>query len=84
MNPVLLEGQVHGGVVQGLGQALTESTVYDDDGQLLSASFLDYAMPRADNMPSLNFETRNVPCADQRVRHQGSGRGRLDRLLARR
>ena len=73
VNPVLLEGQVHGGVVQGLGQALTESTVYDDDGQLLSASFLDYAMPRADNMPTLNFETRNVPCLTNAFGIKGAG-----------
>ena len=61
VNPILLAGQVHGGVVQGIGQALYENTVYDADGQLLTASFLDYTMPRADGVPSFKFETRNVP-----------------------
>ncbi|TGT90043.1 molybdopterin cofactor-binding domain-containing protein, partial [Mesorhizobium sp. M5C.F.Ca.ET.164.01.1.1] len=51
VNPILLAGQVHGGVVQGIGQALTENTVYSEDGQLLTASFMDYAMPRADSFP---------------------------------
>ena len=51
VNPMLVEGQLHGGVVQGIGQALMERTVYDDDGQLLSGSFMDYAMPRADTAP---------------------------------
>jgi carbon-monoxide dehydrogenase large subunit len=61
VNPMLLAGQIHGGVAQGIGQALTEHTVYDDSGQLLTATFNDYAMPRADDMPSFHFETRNVP-----------------------
>src|SRR5262249_35697245 len=51
INPLLVEGQVHGGVVQGIGQALLERTVYDADGQLLTGSFMDYAMPRATNAP---------------------------------
>jgi carbon-monoxide dehydrogenase large subunit len=61
VNPVLLAGQIHGGVAQGIGQALSEHTVYDADGQLLSATLNDYAMPRASDMPSFHFETRNVP-----------------------
>ncbi|MCB1486081.1 MAG: xanthine dehydrogenase family protein molybdopterin-binding subunit [Bauldia sp.] len=73
VNPMLLEGQVHGGVVQGLGQALYEHTVYDADGQLLSASFLDYAMPRADGVPSFNFETRNVPSKTNAFGIKGAG-----------
>jgi carbon-monoxide dehydrogenase large subunit len=52
VNPILLAGQVHGGVAQGLGQALIENTVYGEDGQLLTASFMDYGMPRADDLPS--------------------------------
>jgi aerobic carbon-monoxide dehydrogenase large subunit len=60
INPLLLSGQVHGGVAQGIGQALLERTVYSDDGQLLTASFQDYCMPRADDMPSFTFETRNI------------------------
>ncbi|WP_346432940.1 molybdopterin cofactor-binding domain-containing protein [Breoghania sp.] len=55
VNPLLLAGQVHGGIVQAIGQALMENTVYDEDGQLLSASFLDYAMPRAGDVPWFDF-----------------------------
>jgi aerobic carbon-monoxide dehydrogenase large subunit len=60
INPMLLAGQVHGGVAQGIGQALLERTVYSDDGQLMTASFQDYCVPRADDMPSFGFETRNI------------------------
>ena len=73
LNPLLLAGQVHGGVGQGIGQALTEHTVFDADGQLLSASFMDYAMPRADNMSSFTFETRNVACATNALGVKGAG-----------
>lgn len=73
VNPILLAGQVHGGVVQGLGQALTEDTVYAEDGQLISASFMDYAMPRADLVPFINFETRNVPSTTNAMGMKGAG-----------
>ena len=74
INPMLLEGQVHGGVVQGIGQALLEETVYDDDsGQLLSGTFMDYAMPRADNLPNFSFTTRNVPCKANPLGVKGAG-----------
>lgn len=73
VNPILLAGQVHGGVVQGLGQALTEDTVYGDDGQLLTASFMDYGMPRADDIPFLHFETRNVPSTTNALGMKGAG-----------
>jgi carbon-monoxide dehydrogenase large subunit len=73
VNPILLAGQVHGGVVQGIGQALTEDTVYSEDGQLLTASFMDYAMPRADNVPSFHFETRNVPSTTNALGIKGAG-----------
>jgi len=73
VNPILLAGQVHGGVVQGLGQALTEDTVYGDDGQLLTASFMDYGMPRADDVPFLHFETRNVPSTTNALGMKGAG-----------
>jgi len=55
LNPMLLAGQVHGGVAQGIGQALTEHTVYDGEGQLLSGSFMDYCLPRADDLPAFRF-----------------------------
>ena len=70
---MLLAGQVHGGTVQGIGQALLEHTVYDGDGQLLTASFLDYAMPRAAGLPALTFETRNVPCKTNPFGIKGAG-----------
>ncbi|MEM8665043.1 MAG: xanthine dehydrogenase family protein molybdopterin-binding subunit, partial [Pseudomonadota bacterium] len=73
VNPNLLEGQVHGGVVQGIGQALLERTVYDDEGQLISASLLDYAVPRADDVPFFHFETRNVPSKHNAMGIKGAG-----------
>ncbi len=74
LNPLLLAGQVHGGAVQGLGQALMEETVYDpDSGQLLTATFMDYAMPRAGTMPPFTFETRNVPCKNNPLGFKGAG-----------
>jgi carbon-monoxide dehydrogenase large subunit len=74
LNPLLLEGQVHGGAVQGIGQALMEDTVYDSStGQLLSASLMDYAMPRAEHAPDFLFETRNVPCKTNPLGVKGAG-----------
>jgi carbon-monoxide dehydrogenase large subunit len=73
VNPILLAGQVHGGVVQGLGQALLEDTVYGEDGQLLTASFMDYAVPRADDVAFIKFETRNVPSTTNALGIKGAG-----------
>jgi carbon-monoxide dehydrogenase large subunit len=73
VNPTLLAGQVHGGIVQGLGQALTEDTVYGDDGQLMTASFMDYAVPRALESPFIHFETRNVPSTTNAMGIKGAG-----------
>ena len=74
LNPLLLEGQVHGGTVQGIGQALMENTVYDtDSGQLITASLMDYALPRAGDMPDFIFETRNVPCKANPLGVKGAG-----------
>ncbi|MEJ8574916.1 xanthine dehydrogenase family protein molybdopterin-binding subunit [Microbaculum marinum] len=73
LNPMLLEGQVHGGIAQGIGQALLEHTAYDADGQLLAASLQDYTLPRADNVPSIHFETRNVPCTTNLLGMKGAG-----------
>lgn len=61
VNPLLVEGQVHGGVVQGIGQALLEHTVYDPSGQLLTGSFMDYALPRADQLPGFELAFHPVP-----------------------
>lgn len=73
INPMLVAGQVHGGVVQGLGQALTERVVYDEDGQLLTASFMDYAMPRADDCPMISFSTEAVPTKTNPMGMKGCG-----------
>lgn len=74
VNPDLLAGQVYGGIVQGIGQALYEHTVYsDEDGQLLSGSFMDYTLPRADNLPFMDFSTRNIPCTKNPMGLKGSG-----------
>ncbi|PIL18231.1 hypothetical protein P775_20970 [Puniceibacterium antarcticum] len=73
INPMLAEGQVHGGVVQGIGQALQERVVYDETGQLLSASFMDYAMPRADDVPMIHFSTEVVPSTANPMGMKGCG-----------
>jgi carbon-monoxide dehydrogenase large subunit len=73
LNPLLLAGQVHGGIVQGIGQALHEHTVYDPDGQLVTASFMDYRLPRAADIPDIHFETRNVPSTTNRLGMKGAG-----------
>ena len=73
INPMLAEGQVHGGVAQGIGQAITEHVVYDDRGQLLTGSFMDYAMPRADNIPLVRFDTEAVPSTANAMGMKGCG-----------
>ncbi|MCP1198107.1 xanthine dehydrogenase family protein molybdopterin-binding subunit [Notoacmeibacter sp. MSK16QG-6] len=73
VNPLLLEGQVMGGIAQGIGQALLEASVYSPEGQLISASFMDYAMPRADNIPGIDFNLRNVPSTTNALGIKGAG-----------
>ncbi len=73
VNPILLAGQIHGGVVQGIGQCLNERVVYGEDGQLLTASFMDYSMPRAAEIPNFHFETRNVPSTTNAMGMKGAG-----------
>jgi carbon-monoxide dehydrogenase large subunit len=74
LNPLLLAGQIHGGVAQGIGQAVMENTAYDaDSGQLLSASLMDYAMPRASDTPNIAFATLNVPCRTNPLGVKGAG-----------
>ncbi|MDG2250205.1 MAG: xanthine dehydrogenase family protein molybdopterin-binding subunit [Gammaproteobacteria bacterium] len=74
INPLLLEGQVHGGIAQGLGQALLESCEYEkESGQLLSASFMDYTMPRADDFPPIRFNRNEVPCTTNPLGIKGAG-----------
>ena len=73
INPLLVEGQVHGGVIQGIGQALLENVVYDDDGQLLTGSFQDYAMPRAHHSPDIGFVSHPVPATTNPLGTKGCG-----------
>ena len=74
MNPMVVEGQVHGGVVQGIGQALLELGVYDKNGQLLSGSYMDYAMPRADDVPFVTVDHSCVtPCTHNALGVKGCG-----------
>ena len=73
MNHMLAEGQVHGGVAQGLGQALMEQIVYDPSGQLLTGSFQDYAMPRADDLPSIEGEIVEIPSTTNPLGVKGCG-----------
>lgn len=73
LNPILLAGQIHGGAAQGIGQALIERFIHDENGQILTASFLDYAMPRAEDMPNFQFETLNVPSTTNALGIKGAG-----------
>ncbi|WP_146347274.1 xanthine dehydrogenase family protein molybdopterin-binding subunit [Phaeobacter marinintestinus] len=73
ISPVLAEGQVHGGIAQGAGQALVEHVVHDDEGQLLTATFMDYAMPRADDMPMFSFTSEPVPSTANLMGMKGCG-----------
>jgi carbon-monoxide dehydrogenase large subunit len=74
VNPMIVEGQVHGGLAQGIGQALLEAAVYDtESGQLLSGSYADYAMPRADDVPSFKVDTQVTPCTHNPLGVKGCG-----------
>jgi carbon-monoxide dehydrogenase large subunit len=73
INPLLVAGQVHGGVVQGIGQALMENTAYDAEGQLLTGSYMDYAMPRAEDSPEIGFESLPVPAKNNPLGVKGCG-----------
>ncbi|HXZ03109.1 MAG TPA: xanthine dehydrogenase family protein molybdopterin-binding subunit [Stellaceae bacterium] len=73
VNPMIVEGQVHGGLAQGIGQALYENAVYDADGQLVTGSFMDYCMPRADNLPSFDVATHATLCTHNPLGVKGCG-----------
>ncbi len=73
VNPMIVEGQVHGGLAQGIGQALYENAVYDADGQLITGSFMDYCMPRADNLPSFDVATHTTLCTHNPLGVKGCG-----------
>ncbi|MDX8537169.1 xanthine dehydrogenase family protein molybdopterin-binding subunit [Mesorhizobium abyssinicae] len=73
INPMIVEGQVHGGIAQGVGQALLEGAYYDASGQLLTASYMDYTMPRAGDLPSFKVSTSNTPCPSNPLGIKGCG-----------
>jgi carbon-monoxide dehydrogenase large subunit len=73
INPMIVEGQVHGGVAQGIGQALLETAVYGEDGQLLTGSYMDYAMPRADDLPSFAVDYTKTLCPSNPLGIKGCG-----------
>jgi carbon-monoxide dehydrogenase large subunit len=73
VNPIIVEGQLHGGVVQGIGQTLMEMTAYDSDGQLLTGSYMDYAMPRASDAPSFSIADHGVPATTNPLGVKGCG-----------
>jgi carbon-monoxide dehydrogenase large subunit len=73
VNPMIVEGQVHGGITQGIGQALIEGCRYDATGQLTTGSFMDYCIPRADDVPSYKVDTRETPCTHNPLGVKGCG-----------
>jgi len=82
VNPLVIEGQVHGGIAQGIGQALLEQSYYDPDtGQLLTGSFMDYAMPRADNLPFFRTELSEIPCTTHPLGIRPAGEGGITPAL---
>ncbi len=73
VNPMIVDGQVHGGLAQGIGQALLEGAVYDAEGQLTTGTYLDYAMPRADDLPSFELDRQTTPCPHNPLGSKGAG-----------
>ena len=73
VNPMIVEGQVHGGIAQGIGQALHENTQYDETGQLMTASYMDYTMPRADNFPQIKIDYTCTPATSNPLGAKGCG-----------
>ena len=73
INPMIVEGQVHGGLAQGIGQALMEQAVYDENGQLQTGSYMDYCLPRADDLPMFNVTTTSTPCTHNPLGVKGCG-----------
>jgi carbon-monoxide dehydrogenase large subunit len=82
INPLVLHGQVHGGIVQALGQVLGETVAWDAEGQVLNASFMDYAMPRADWVPSFDVALSEDPTAGNALRVKGGGEAGITPALA--
>jgi carbon-monoxide dehydrogenase large subunit len=82
INPLILHGQVHGGIAQGIGQALVEDVRYDDSGQVLTGSFMDYAVPRADLVPSFDIALTEDPTHGNPLRVKGGGEAGITPALA--
>jgi carbon-monoxide dehydrogenase large subunit len=82
INPLILHGQVHGGIVQGAGQALMETTAHDDAGHVLAGSFMDYAMPRAAMIPNLSIELAEDPTSGNPLKVKGGGEAGITPALA--
>ena len=73
INPLMLEGQIHGGIAQGIGQAIHEHAAFDEQGQLVAGSLMDYRLPRADDLPSFDIHFRSIPCKNNILGVKGSG-----------
>ena len=73
INPMIVEGQIHGGVAQGVGQAICEGANYDESGQLLNGTYMDYVMPRADDLPNIETDRTTTPCPHNPLGVKGAG-----------
>ena len=73
INPMIVDGQIHGGVAQGVGQALFEEVVYNEDGQIINGSYMDYTMPRADDLPMFEVDRTVTPCPHNPLGVKGAG-----------
>ena len=73
INPMIVDGQIHGGITQGVGQALYEGAVYDDNGQLINGTYMDYTMPRADDVPMYETGRTVTPCPHNPLGVKGAG-----------
>ena len=73
INPMVVDGQIHGGLAQGIGQALLEGVIYDENGQLTTGTYMDYAMPRADDLPMFETDRKTTPCPHNPLGVKGAG-----------
>ena len=73
INPMIVDGQIHGGLAQGIGQALMEGVEYDETGQLINGSYMDYTMPRADDFPMFELDRQETPCPHNPLGVKGAG-----------
>ena len=73
INPMIVDGQIHGGLAQGIGQSLLEGAIYDENGQLINGTYMDYVMPRADDLPSFEIDRQVTPCPHNPLGVKGAG-----------